>query len=440
MIDSKGRMTLNWNDPEIERLGQFMMPYQGKDYKSSPYLFDPNQDFGSSRAAMNSGQLTPQQYVDYINSGKVAGISGLQNAAVNPNGSISFDNYVDTKFDPGIAVMAALSAGVGGLAMAGAGIGAGAAGAAGASGAGAGGLAALEAGALAGAPGYGTALSGSLGGAAAGAGTGAGMDWFEQLMQNYNPDLGFQGLNEAGSSLGNLMPAAVPESPAQLAEWGLSETAPGVWEMPAMPSGGGIWDTIKNLPTSALKSLGLTNPDGSANGTGLMNLLGKLGAAGLGAYGANQQSNSLNELASKYSEYGAPSRARFEASMSPGFDPMSIPGYSGALDTASKGVLARLSAGGGNPFGNPGGLIDAQKQIVAGTAMPAINEYQRLNLSAGGLGNLNAAVPSLQSQAIGADGNVLNALGYGLNAVTNPQPSLADIAKALSGYDLKYSI
>ncbi len=126
--------------------------------------------------------------------------------------------------------------------------------------------------------------------------------------------------------------------------------------------------------------------------------------------------------------------------MSPGFDPMSIPGYSGALDTASKGLLARLSATGGNPFGNPGGLIDANKQIVSGTAMPAINEYQRLNLSAGGLGNLNAAIPGLQTQAIGAEGNILNALGYGLNAIANPQPSLADLAKSLAGYDLKYSI
>ena len=124
--------------------------------------------------------------------------------------------------------------------------------------------------------------------------------------------------------------------------------------------------------------------------------------------------------------------------MTPGFDPMSIPGYSGALDTASKGILARLSAQGGNPFGNPGGLIDANKQIVAGTAMPAINEYQRQNANAGFGASMNAAIP-LQTAAIGQEGNVLNALGYGLNAVANPQPTLADMIKGLQGYDLKYS-
>jgi PPE-repeat protein len=118
--------------------------------------------------------------------------------------------------------------------------------------------------------------------------------------------------------------------------------------------------------------------------------------------------------------------------MTPGFDPMSIPGYAGALDTASKSILAKLSATGGNPFGQPGQLIDANKQIVAGTALPAVNEYQRLNLSAGGLGNLNAAIPALQQGAIGQQGNVLNSVGYGLNAIANPQPSLADMIKALN--------
>jgi hypothetical protein len=119
--------------------------------------------------------------------------------------------------------------------------------------------------------------------------------------------------------------------------------------------------------------------------------------------------------------------------MTPGFDPNSIPGYSGALDTASKGLLARLSATGGNPFGNPGGLIEANKAIVSGTAMPAINEYQRLNANTGFGSSMNAAL-GLQTQGIGADANGLNALGYGLNALTNPQPSLQDLLKQMGGF------
>lgn len=199
--------------------------------------------------------------------------------------------------------------------------------------------------------------------------------------------------------------------------------------------GGGSWfDTLKNkVGEQAAKSVLSKITNGTATADDYLKVLGQLGAAGLGAYGANQQANSLNNLASTYLNLGAPARARFEASMQPGFDPSTIPGYAGALDTSSKALLARLSASGGNPFGNPGAMIDANKAIIAGTALPAINEYQRLNLAAGGQANLNAAVPSLQQQAIGQEGNMLNAFGYGLNQLTNPtqpQLSISDIARA----------
>lgn len=277
---------------------------------------------------------------------------------------------------------------------------------------------------------------GSLGaGAATAAGTGTGaMDWFEQLMQNYNPDLGFQGLNEAGSGMtGGMGATGIDWSSIDKMINNLGSNA---WEAENLGTAGSVagqssvLNLLKNLPTNALKSLGLTNPDGSINGTSLASLLGKLGAAGLGAYGANQQSNALADLAKKYSDYGAPSRARFEAGMSPGFDPMSIPGYAGALDTASKSLLARLSATGGNPFGQPGGLIEANKAIVSGTALPALNEYLRQNANVGFGSSMNAAIP-LETGAVGQQGNIYNALGYGLNTLTNPQPSLSDMVKAL---------
>ena len=215
------------------------------------------------------------------------------------------------------------------------------------------------------------------------------------------------------------MPAAIPESPAQLAEWGLKETSPGTWSLPNIPgSASTAADWISKI---------------TQNPSGIASMLGKLGATALGMYGSNQQAKSLSELASQYQNYGAPSRARYEASMTPGFDPNSIPGYSGALDSTMKSTLARLSATGGNPFGNPGGLIDANKQIVAGTALPAINEYQRLNANTGFGNSMNAAL-NLQQQGVGADANSLNALGYGINSLTNPQPSLTDLMKQLSGF------
>src|SRR6185503_17297017 len=98
-----------------------------------------------------------------------------------------------------------------------------------------------------------------------------------------------------------------------------------------------------NLDDVAKSALGRFM-DGTATTDDYAKLLSTLGSTALGVLGSNQQAKSLSDLASKYQEYGAPSRARFQASMSPGFDPMSMPGYAGAVDSASKGILARLSA------------------------------------------------------------------------------------------------
>ena len=112
--------------------------------------------------------------------------------------------------------------------------------------------------------------------------------------------------------------------------------------------------------------------------------------------------------------------------MTPGFDPMSIPGYSGAVDTASQGLLRGLSTQ-GNPFGNPGGLINANKQIISGTELPAIQNYQSQNAAAGGFGSFGAAAPGAAQTAIQNQGNVWNAVGSGVGALTNPNPSLAQV-------------
>ncbi|MCV6901001.1 hypothetical protein OE165_28615, partial [Escherichia coli] len=76
--------------------------------------------------------------------------------------------------------------------------------------------------------------------------------------------------------------------------------------------------------------------------------------------------------------------------------------------------------------------VQANKDVISGTALPAINEYQRLNLAGGGQANLNAAAPGIEQAAIGQQGNLYSSLGYGLNAVTNPQPTLADMIKSLN--------
>ena len=122
--------------------------------------------------------------------------------------------------------------------------------------------------------------------------------------------------------------------------------------------------------------------------------------------------------------------------MTPGFDPNTIPGYKGALETTSDTLLRRLSANGGNPFGSPGGLIEANKAIVSGTALPAVQEYQRMNLAGGGLANLNAAYPATLNASNAAGTNVWNALGGAAADVFNPRQSLADLLKSFNGTGL----
>ncbi len=215
---------------------------------------------------------------------------------------------------------------------------------------------------------------------------------------------------------------------------GLAGTGAGIGQSAAETAAGAGAGTAGTTATagSALSRI----IDGSATTADYLSVLGSGAATGLGLYASNQQSNALQDLANKYLDFGAPSRARYEASMTPGFDPTTIPGYSGALDTASQSILRKLSATGGNPYGNPGGLIEANKAIVSGTALPAVQEYQRLNAGTGGIANLTAAAPAASSSAIGSNTNFYNALGAGISTLTNPQSSLADLYKKYSGLSL----
>lgn len=172
--------------------------------------------------------------------------------------------------------------------------------------------------------------------------------------------------------------------------------------------------------------------DGTATSADWLSLGGTAGSTLLGLYGSQQQTNALKDLAQKYMDFGAPSRARYEAAMSPGFDITSIPGYQGALDSTSESLLRKLSATGGNPYGNPGGLIEANKAIVSGTALPALNEYARLNANTGFGSSMNAAIP-LQTGAINSEANGLNAIGSGLASLTTPKNSLQDLLKQMQG-------
>lgn len=157
-----------------------------------------------------------------------------------------------------------------------------------------------------------------------------------------------------------------------------------------------------------------------------------LGAAApglLGAYASDRQTQAYRDLAQQQIGFGAPSRARYEASMQQGFDPASIPGYQAAVDNSMQAMLRKLSTQ-GSPFGNPGGLIEANKAVIAGTALPAIQNYQNLNSSAGGLNSMAGSGNANLSNAIASQGNAYNSLGAAAaNVTAQPQFTLADFMK-----------
>lgn len=232
-------------------------------------------------------------------------------------------------------------------------------------------------------------------------------------------------INLGSSSPGFQLPSLsipIPGAASDSAQFGTPDAPAG-----AIP--GGAPGTPGAAAGTALSRL----LNGTATADDLASLAGKVAPALLGAYASNQQSGQLADLAKQQQAFGAPSRARFEASMSPGFDPTSIPGYSGALSTTSDTLLRRLSATGGNPYGNPGALTEASKAIVSGTALPAIQNYQQQNSQAGGYGSINAAAPQTAAAAIGSNANLYNSIGAGISDVTNPQMDLSAILKQLAG-------
>lgn len=169
--------------------------------------------------------------------------------------------------------------------------------------------------------------------------------------------------------------------------------------------------------TSALSALG-----GALGGSGsnsIWDMFTKLLPAGLGMYASNQQANKLSELAQKYQDYGAPYRQQL-ADISA--NPDNFYNSLGA-QKATDAVLNKLSIG-----GNPAGSANKQALTIDSLYDQYGKERDRL-AGFGGLTNYNQAAPNLEAQAIGANANMWNAAGAGLNDIFNPKTSLADLLK-----------
>ena len=322
-----------------------------------------------------------------------------------------------------------------------------------------------------------TAGAGAFGGAGAAAGAGAtvGSDaWFEQLMQNFNPDLGFQGLNEAGSGLTGGMAGGASQIDlsnidkmienlgqnafeAENLGTAASVTETNSWLQNLLPglrgglgsnaAGSGIASLLNTLgggsgaagtagtAASTLGTLGTAaGAAAAAGGTDWLKTLLTGGAGLLQDYQKNEQSDKLYDLATRYEGYGAPSRARYEASYAPGFTMANDPGFQDALNQSAKGTMHALSASGGaNPFGSPNAWGASLQDLFQKNAYPALQNYRNTNATAGGVGNSASVAPNIFGQAINAGSQVGAGTAGAVGSIFNPPSTLADLLKQLRG-------
>ena len=251
--------------------------------------------------------------------------------------------------------------------------------------------------------------AGAGGGAATGAGAGTGAAG-ESLVGPATGTVLEPGLQASGAITAGAAGAGLPTTAGVAAGGGpLISTALG--GTAAANAVSGLFDSSPNggaayLPTS---------------GKSLAEILGQLGAAGLGYYGSTQQADTLRDIANQFRADRAPF-------LNKSLEYLNNPAayFSGPVaQEAMRGTLRGLSVN-GNPFDNP------TSQELATEA--GLRNYQA---ALGGLANLGLSGQDTQagllSNSAAARANGLNAIGYGLQQATNPQPTLMDIIKQLKG-------
>lgn len=252
-------------------------------------------------------------------------------------------------------------------------------------------------------------LGGALGGATAGAGaTGGTMNWFDELLGNYNVDAGFQ-----------LDPSQFNNYTGELLR-----------DLSAGPAGTNLQDLITkfdSLPPgtgTVAKSLLGRIINGSGTASDWTSLLGTLGATGLGVLGANKQSDALTQIANQSRADRAPFLNQSLGWLN---NPESY--YSGApAQAAMKGVLHGLSVN-GNPANNPTAMASATEAGLRNW-QNAVTGFGNIGLS--GQDSRN----QLLSNAATADRGVTASLASGLGTLTQPQDDLASMIRRLKAAGL----
>lgn len=193
----------------------------------------------------------------------------------------------------------------------------------------------------------------------------------------------------------------------------------------------GTTTTVPEFPDGSWGANLMSGAKSLFSGDNLIKNLGALGAAGLGAYGANQQADAYGNLASQYMNMGQPYRDKLLQSYQPGFDLASAdPAFQGALDQAGQSAARATSARAGNPVDNPGAYAEMQKYITNSVALPQLNTYRSQLGSFGQLGTNQAG--TAQMGQIQSQGGMYDALGYGLGQVTQPENPLKGLLDQFS--------
>lgn len=163
---------------------------------------------------------------------------------------------------------------------------------------------------------------------------------------------------------------------------------------------------------------------GSGDNADLLSALG-MGATGLLDYlGAQRQNQTIREMYSNAWNAGAPSRARYEAAMAPGFDIRSIPGLSSAMDTATETYLRKLSAQNGNPAGVGGAPSQTQAYVLGNVALPAYQNYVNQQANAGGIGTLSGQSTQAGMNAAMGAAAPFASIGQTIGQMTQPRVNL----------------
>jgi hypothetical protein len=199
----------------------------------------------------------------------------------------------------------------------------------------------------------------------------------------------------------------------------------GMDTLPPLIEGGPV-STVDGMATGFGGSVPSWLQNLMPSGSSLASLIGKIAPAALGAYGANQQANSYQDMMNQYFSLGAPYRSLLQQSYQPGFDISKEPGFQNAMDTTLNTYMRAASAGnaqgvaGGNPFNNPGAFMESQKYLAGNLALPYLQNYRSGLSGAGQLGLGPAA--QFGGNSIQSQGGVYDAIGYGLGEIFNPKP------------------